>query len=148
MSYLTRHLHHYLFFSLFITASLNSAYAAKNKDAPLLIPGTTKVFAEDIIKLAEKIPELLLIDARIPSDRKQGYIEGSISLPDINTNCASLAKIIPAKKTPVLFYCNGVKCGRSVKSSRIALKCGYNNIYWFRGGYEEWKNKKFPFIKK
>ncbi|MFK5912994.1 MAG: rhodanese-like domain-containing protein [Woeseiaceae bacterium] len=147
MSYFIKHLQHYFTISLFIVASLHSAYAAKIKDAPLLIPGTTKVFAEDVLQLAEKIPELLIIDARIHSDRKQGYIEGSISLPDINTNCASLAKIIPTKKAPVLFYCNGVKCGRSVKSSKIALKCGYNNIYWFRGGYEEWKNKNFPFIK-
>lgn len=134
-------------FLLFI-AIFNTSHAAEAKDAPMLIPGTTKVFAEDLLDLAEKNPDILLIDARIRSDRKQGYIEGSISLPDIETNCASLAKVISKKKAPVLFYCNGVKCGRSVNSSRVALKCGYNNIYWFRGGFEEWKNKKLPFIKK
>ena len=133
---------------LLLIATINTTYAAEAKDAPLLIPGTTKVFAEDLLDLAEKIPNLLLIDARIPSDRKQGYIEGSISLPDIETNCASLAKVISKKKAPILFYCNGVKCGRSVISSQVALKCGYSNIYWFRGGFEEWKNKKLPFIKK
>lgn len=132
---------------LFIAIS-NTSYADEAKDAPMLIPGTTKVFAEDLLDLAEKYPDILLIDARIRSDRKQGYIEGSISLPDIETNCASLSKVISKKKAPVLFYCNGVKCGRSVNSSRVALKCGYNNIYWFRGGFEEWKNKKLPFIKK
>lgn len=132
---------------LLVTVSSNIAYAAEKKDAPQLIPGTTKVFAEDLLDLAEKIPNLLLIDARIQTDRRQGYIEGSISLPDIETNCASLAKVIPKKITPVLFYCNGVKCGRSVISSKTALKCGYNNIYWFRGGFEEWKAKKLPFIK-
>lgn len=131
-----------------IIVSINASYAAEVKDAPLLIPGTNKVFAEGLLDLAEKIPNLLIIDARIRSDRKQGYIEGSISLPDIETNCESLAKVIPEKIAPVLFYCNGVKCGRSVKSSRIALKCGYNNIYWFRGGFEEWTAKHLPFIKK
>lgn len=147
MSRLTRKVLYPIIASILVFVSSNTVYAAEAKDAPLLIPGTTKVFAEDLLDLAEKIPNLLLIDARIQSDRKQGYIEGSISLPDIKTNCASLAKVIPKKITPVLFYCNGVKCGRSVNSSKTALKCGYNNIYWFRGGFEEWKAKKFPFIK-
>ena len=132
---------------IFLLFVISSVSAAENKDAPNSISGTTKVFAEDVIDLAEKIPNLLIIDARIHSDRRQGYIEGSVSLPDIETNCKSLAKVIPKKITPVLFYCNGVKCGRSVVSSRVALKCGYNTIYWFRGGYEEWKAKGFPSVK-
>lgn len=133
--------------SSLLVAGMNLSYSAEKKDAPLLILGTTKVSAEGVLDLVAKIPELLIIDARIRADRKQGYIEGSLSLPDIATNCTSLAKVIPKKNVPVLFYCNGVKCGRSVKSSRIALKCGYNNIYWFRGGYAEWKAKNYPFIK-
>ena len=130
-----------------IIINIQLSHADEMKDSPLLIPGTTKVFAEDIQQLAEKYPDLILIDARIHADRKQGYIEGSISLPDITTTCTTLAKIIPTKKSPLLIYCNGIKCGRSVESSKIALKCGYNKIYWFRGGFEEWKAKKFPVIK-
>jgi rhodanese-related sulfurtransferase len=110
------------------------------------IPGTTLVDAEGVIALAAKTPDLLIIDARIAGDRKHGYIEGSISLPDQQTNCASLAKIIPKKTSPTLLYCNGVNCGRSVISTRIALKCGYTNLYWFRGGYEEWLAKSYPFV--
>lgn len=147
MLHATKQTLYYILVSFLITAGASTTYAGEKKDAPLLIPGTIKVSAEDVIDLAGKIPDLLIIDARIRSDRNQGYIEGSVSLPDIETNCAQLGKIIPAKKAPVLFYCNGVKCGRSVKSSKIALECGYDNIYWFRGGFEEWKDKDFPFIK-
>lgn len=131
---------------LWFSLGTTSCFAEQLK-APDKIPGTKKVVAEDIFELVEKIPNLLIIDARIRMDRKQGYIEGSVSLPDLETNCKSLAKEIPDKHTAVLFYCNGVKCGRSVKSSRKALKCGYDNIYWFRGGFEEWKQKGFPYIK-
>jgi len=138
---------HFILSLWMMVFSINSGYSAKAKDAPLLIPGTTKVSAEGVLELAAKIPALLIIDARIRVDRKQGYIEGSISLPDIETSCASLAKVISKKTAPVLFYCNGVKCGRSVVSSKVALKCGYNNIYWFRGGYAEWVAKNYPFIK-
>lgn len=115
-------------------------------DIPNNIPGTTLVDAEEVIALAAKTPNLVIIDARIEGDRKHGYIEGSVSLPDPQTNCASLAKVIPKKNTPTLIYCNGVKCGRSVISSRIALKCGYTKLYWFRGGFEEWLAKDYPYV--
>jgi rhodanese-related sulfurtransferase len=135
-----------LILTLFLTLPV-FAQAEKKVDYPDSIPGTTKVDAEKLLDLANTIPNLIIIDARITKDRAQGYIEGSVSLQDIDTNCDSLAKKIPEKTTPVLFYCNGPKCGRSVKSSRKALKCGYTNIYWFRGGFEEWKNKNYPFLK-
>lgn len=115
--------------------------------SPETNPGMIKVDAEGVLQLAEKMPGLILVDSRIAMDRQQGYIEGSISLPDTDTNCHSLARILPAKTSPVLFYCNGPKCGRSVKALKIALECGYRQLYWFRGGFEEWKQKKFPYLK-
>ncbi|HEC30122.1 MAG TPA: rhodanese-like domain-containing protein [Gammaproteobacteria bacterium] len=130
-----------------LIAGMQSSIFAEKKLAPENIPGTTRVSAEEVLDLFGKIDDLLIIDARIRMDRKHGYIEGSISLPDVETNCATLKKLIKKKDSPVLFYCNGIKCGRSVKSSRVALKCGYNNIYWFRGGFEEWKSKNLPFVK-
>lgn len=114
--------------------------------SPEVIPGVTRLDAEGVINIVEKTPDLVVIDARITIDRRQGFIEGSHSLPDIDTNCNNLDKIIPGKMQPVLFYCNGVKCGRSVKSINIAQSCGYKNIYWFRGGFEEWKAKGYPFV--
>lgn len=114
--------------------------------SPDSIPGTTRVDAEGVISIVEKVTDLVIIDARISVDRKQGFIEGSRSLPDIDTTCGTLEKVIPGKSRPVLFYCNGVKCGRSVKSINIAQACGYQKIYWFRGGFEEWKAKGYPFV--
>lgn len=137
--------------SLGLTLALCSSLAAATPPAvkvaiPDNIPGTTRVDAEGVIALAAKTPDVVIIDARIVGDRKHGYIEGSVSLPDEQTNCASLAKIIPKKSSPTLIYCNGVNCGRSVTSTRIALKCGYTKLFWFRGGYEEWLAKNYPFV--
>ncbi len=123
-----------------------AAVAAPVVPVPDQIPGVTRVDAEAVIDIAAKLPKLVIVDSRVAGDRKMGYIENSISLPDAKTNCKSLAKIIPTKTTPVLFYCNGVKCGRSVVATRTALQCGYRNIYWFRGGFEEWRAKQYPFL--
>ncbi len=139
---------YFVYISLYVAASANAVATEKKMDTPANIPGTTKIDAEDVFTLVEKFPELLIIDARIRVDRFQGYLEGSISLPDVETNCASLGKVISSKNSPVIFYCNGAKCGRSGNSSKVATKCGYKNIYWFRGGFEEWKLKNLPFIKK
>jgi rhodanese-related sulfurtransferase len=137
-----------IFFATVLVMGLAGPSPAADKVlAPETIPGTVKVDAEGLLALVEKTPNLVLIDARIRQDRQQGYIEGSVSLPDVETSCDSLKKIIPSKSSPVLFYCNGPKCGRSVTSSRLALKCGFTRVYWFRGGFEEWKHKNFPYLK-
>lgn len=115
--------------------------------SPHDIPGAIKVNAEEILKLVEQLPNLVVIDARIAGDRQQGFIEDSISLPDVETDCQALARVVPNKATPVLLYCNGPKCGRSAKSAQKALACGYTRLYWFRGGFEEWRAKNYPVVK-
>ena len=141
----------FLYFA--VTICVTTILAATIIDAPAFaqtspdkIEGSTIVNAEEFIELVGKIPKLLVIDSRIHGDRKQGYIEGSVSLPDVDTNCDSLSKVIPQKDSPTMYYCNGVKCGRSAKAITIALSCGYSNIYWFRGGFEEWLAKGYPYL--
>ena len=129
---------------LLLILSSGSAIAEKEK-VPEQIEGAKKVSSENLITLAETLPELIIIDARITKDRTHGYIEGSISLPNTKTDCSTLSKVVKTLNTPTVYYCNGPKCGRSVKSIHIALKCGYNNIYWYRGGFEDWKEQNYPF---
>ncbi len=122
---------------------LTSSAAANNYTSPDNIKGSTRINAETLINLARNNEELVIIDSRIQSDRRQGYISGSISLPDTQTSCHSLHSTLEKKDKPVVFYCNGPKCRRSDRSVQIAIDCGYSNIFWFRGGYEEWQNKHY-----
>jgi rhodanese-related sulfurtransferase len=125
----------------------SSLAVAEKADVPETLAGTTKVTAEEVIELIESSDGLVVIDARKSSDREKGWIEGSVGLPNTDTNADSLAKVLPSKATPVVFYCNGVKCGRSFKSAEIAIAEGYSKIYWFRGGMEEWEAKGLPVVK-
>ncbi|MDH5544846.1 MAG: rhodanese-like domain-containing protein [Gammaproteobacteria bacterium] len=119
---------------------------AEKKEVPPFIDGTTRVSAEDLIELVEGSPQLVILDARKKSDFQKGFIEGAISLPNTETTKDSLAKHVKSKTTPIVFYCNGVKCGRSVKSAKVALAAGYKKVYWFRGGMEEWEAKGLPVV--
>jgi len=112
--------------------------------SPETIEGTQKINAERLIALVDQYRGLMIIDSRIVSDRKLGYIPGSISLPDTDTSCESLSKIIAEKSNPVVFYCNGPRCRRSDNAVVIAATCGYSNIYWFRGGIEAWTAAHYP----
>ena len=111
--------------------------------SPDTIEGSTKINSEALIQLARDNDDLVIIDSRIRSDRRQGYIAGSISLPDTETSCSSLFPIIDKKNTTTVFYCNGPKCRRSDRAIVIARGCGYTNLYWFRGGFEEWQDKSY-----
>jgi rhodanese-related sulfurtransferase len=111
--------------------------------SPDAIEGSTTIDAEALIQLANEHDDLVIIDSRIQSDRRQGYIANSISLPDIGTDCTTLFRVIHRKDTPTVFYCNGPRCQRSDHAIKIARECGYTNIYWFRGGFEEWISKQY-----
>ena len=114
---------------------------------PEQIAGVRTLTAEQVIELMTQENPPLMIDARINRDREYGYIESSISLPDIETNCQTLKTVTPDKSRQLLFYCNGVQCGRSVVSIKVARSCGYHNLVWFRGGFAEWKEKGYQYIK-
>lgn len=142
--------------TLFVIAAIlsNSAFAKETPNltklkvvVPENIAGVNTVSAEQVIEILTSDRPPLLIDARIKEDRSYGYIESSISLPDIATNCNTLEKITTDKKQQLMFYCNGVQCGRSVVSIKIARSCGYHNLSWFRGGFAEWKEKGYQYIK-
>jgi len=138
--------HHRIF--VFIALLLSAGTAPGDSYlSPDSIDGSTKIDAETLIKLAREHNDLVIIDSRIRSDLRQGFITGAISLPDTETRCETLARIIPRMDTPVVFYCNGPKCRRSDRAVMIARDCGYRDIYWFRGGFEEWLDKKYMISK-
>ncbi len=114
---------------------------------PEKIPGVETVSAEQLIKVLTSEQPPLLIDARIKSDRLHGYIESSVGLPDIETNCDTLKNVTADKSRHLMFYCNGVQCGRSVVSIKIARSCGYHHLSWFKGGFAEWNKKGYQYIK-
>jgi rhodanese-related sulfurtransferase len=121
-------------------------HAAGTYTSPSAIAGARTIDAEQLIALVERDPDVVLIDARIDEDRADGYIEGSVNLVDARTDCDSLAGLLPTRATPVVFYCNGARCDRSDHSVRIAVDCGYQQVYWFRGGIEEWRAKEYPLL--
>lgn len=79
-------------------------------------------------------------------DRKQGYSQDLVSMPDVETSCGSLRELPALSAASAMFYCVGVRCGRSVIALEIAKGCGYTQLCRFRGGFEEWRRQGYPFL--
>lgn len=121
--------------------------AAAAQDAPMEVAGAKTVNAREIISLIEKTPNLVILDNRQPQDFAGGHIEGAVRLLDTDVNSDSLAKAISTKATPVLFYCNGLKCGRAAKAAEAAGKMGYTAVYYYALGMDEWRALGLPLTK-
>jgi rhodanese-related sulfurtransferase len=128
---------------LLLVMPLTLAWAEK-PTAPPAIEGARKLSAEQVVALILDEPELVVIDARKDEEYAKGHIEGAISLLDTHMTPTALARHVANRDTPVLFYCNGARCLRSTNAIKKALKWGYRNLYWFRGGWVEWRDKKLP----
>ncbi len=119
------------------------AYADKPV-APEEISGATNLSAEQVVELILNTPDLVIIDARKENEYAKGHIEGAISLLNTELDEEKLSIHVKDKQTPVLFYCNGIRCKRSTDATTKALSWGYSRVYWFRGGWVEWQQKKLP----
>lgn len=123
-----------------------TATAEDKPYAPKSIPGAVGVTAEEVVDLILSKPEMIIIDSRKRSEFVKGHIEGAINLLNTSLQREDLEMVVPDKMTPVIFYCNGERCLRSSDAVRKAMEWGYRNVFWFRGGWKEWTEKRLPVI--
>lgn len=123
---------------------LNGPAWAEKPVAPEKLQGMIRVDAEETIELITNTPNLLIVDSRKENEYLKGHIQGSVSLLNTEMTLEKLSKHAPDKSTPLLFYCNGIRCLRSSKAAIQAQDWGYTLIYWFRGGWNEWVEKSMP----
>jgi rhodanese-related sulfurtransferase len=135
-------------FLAFPTLALSSG-----PQTPESISGATVVTADKAKAMADS--GVLMVDTRVANEYVEQHIKGAISIPykeksdksvhfDVRQDSFDLEKLPTDKNTSVIFYCNAGECWKSYKSSVVAIKAGYNNVYWLRGGIPEWKSKGLP----
>ena len=129
-----------------------AALAAHAQHTPETLAGATLVTADEVQKLmASGVP---VIDARVANEYAEEHIKGAKNVPykeksaksvdfDSKQDSFDLSKLPADKKAPLVIYCNAGECWKSYKASTVAMRAGYTNIHWFRGGMPEWKSKHF-----
>lgn len=118
---------------------------------PRLLPGAKVVdaqAAQELIKTGA-----LFIDTRTDAEFKAGHVPGAKLVPygeksakDADFKASEdqfdLSKLPQDKNAALVFACNGAECWKSFKASHAALKAGYTQVHWFRGGFPEWRSAK------
>lgn len=96
-----------------------------------------------------------MIDTRVANEFAEAHIKGAINVPykeksakaadfDAALDSFDLAKLPADKNAAIITQCNGAECWKSYKGAAAAVKAGYKKVYWFRGGFPEWKAKGLP----
>jgi rhodanese-related sulfurtransferase len=89
---------------------------------------------------------LTLIDTRTPEEYAEAHLPGAVNVPEKGIEKA--AEQLPEdKKTLLVLYCNGIKCG---KSKRVAAKLeplGYSNFMIYGEGIPVWEERELPLVK-
>lgn len=136
-----------------ITAADYSYVSTLGYFTPQVLEGATIVTAEQVAALMKKgVP---VYDTRVKEEYDDKHIKGARLLTyneksrkevgfDPSQDRFDLTKVSADRNAPVVFACNGAECWKSYKACLVAIKSGYKQVYWFRGGYPEWRAKGFP----
>jgi rhodanese-related sulfurtransferase len=131
---------------LALAATLCLAVPVAAQEAPMEIAGSKTVNAQEIFELVGKTPNIVILDNRKPEDFAAGHLEGAIRLIDTDVTAEALGSHVATKDTPILFYCNGVKCGRAAKATEKAVQFGYTKVYYYALGMDEWNAQRLPLV--
>ncbi len=120
---------------------------------PTSLPGARIISAAEAQDLIAKgIPVYDVRDeeeykiAHVPGARSVPYKEGSAKEVgfDPGDDQFALNRLPKDKNAPLMMYCDGTICWKSYKSATLAIQNGWKNVYWFRGGFPEWKEAGLP----
>jgi len=126
--------------TLVLVLFVSPVYAAES--APMEVEGAQRITAAEAKALFDK--GVIFVDVRGDADYNAGRIPEAEHLHvDSKLTDASLGALVK-KGGPVVFYCNGTKCGLSPKACAKAVAWGYTNVKYFRGGFPEWKAAGYP----
>ncbi len=121
---------------------------------PRVLDGVKKIVsAEEVADLMKQ--GVLVYDTRSEEEYRERHIKGARWLPyteksakevgfDSAKDAFDVVRASDNKDAPVVFACNGAECWKSYKSSVAAVKAGYKQVYWFRGGFPEWVARGYP----
>ncbi|MFN3306638.1 MAG: rhodanese-like domain-containing protein, partial [Candidatus Kapaibacteriota bacterium] len=93
-----------------------------------------------------KSPNLILIDARSPSDFEKAHIGNAINIfayeENLDVYFRNLMSIPFDEKKVIIVYCDGGSCDASHKVAKDLIQLGHKNVFVYAAGWEEWVKKE------
>jgi formylglycine-generating enzyme required for sulfatase activity len=126
---------------------------ARNPETPGTLPGA-RVVNDKFVRA--NYQKMKVYDTRRKGEYLESHIPGALSAPykekssnsavfDFSKDSFDESKYPSDKDTPVILYCNGVRCWSCYKTAFMLIRSGYTNIHWYRNnGFPGWKSKNYP----
>ena len=92
--------------------------------------------------VADKVDGLVVVDARTAQEYQEAHILNAVSIP-LSALEKDNALLNFPKNSKLVFYCNGIKCGKSGKAALIAKSIGYTDISIYAEGMPVWEEKGY-----
>lgn len=119
--------------------ALPPAFAAEQRT-----PGMKTISTEQLKELlATAKPKPLVIDSRTPEEYEEVHIKDAINIP-VSKLEKDPALLPPDRARTLVFYCNGIKCGKSKKAAKLAVERGYGDVIVYADGMPVWEEKGMP----
>jgi rhodanese-related sulfurtransferase len=125
------------------TVILGTTPVAANETPPTL-PGAKTVSADEVKPLLGKA---LILDVRRKAAFQEGHLQGAKSITHAHNKDAKsfdLSVFGGDKSVTIVIHGHGSDGWSAVDAVNTAVKAGYTNVLWLRGGYKEWTDKGLP----
>ena len=106
-------------------------------------PDYQVITTEELKQLLDIGTDMTVIDARNAAEYQEVHIKGAINIP-VKNFAQHQHKLPKNKSAKIIFYCNGIKCGKSKKAAQKSIKSGYTNIHIYASGMPVWEEKGMP----
>lgn len=142
----------HLLIGFMLVLSATIAFASDDPETPQTFTGGKIISVDEAKGLIGKAK---FFDMRKAISFGKGHVPGAVALPydqksekaenfDATKDKFDLAQLPSNKADPIVFYSDGPTGWKSYKAAVIAVRNGYTNVMWMRGGTKDWEQKNFP----
>jgi rhodanese-related sulfurtransferase len=141
-------------FTAALTIACGSNGWAAGPATPTTLEGGKVITVSDAKALLDS-KKALFIDTRSIVNFGKGHIPSAVAASykeksekdvafDAKLDTFDMKKFPKDKASPIVIYSDGPTGWKSYKASVIAVKAGYAQVHYLRGGYAEWSAQNMP----
>lgn len=105
-----------------------------------------KVITTDELKsMMDARKDFMLIDTRTKEEYQEAHVINAINIPEKQFEKIA-PEMIKQKDKMLIFYCSGVKCGKSKRTAKIAQSMGYTNLAIYNEGFPVWEERGLKIV--
>lgn len=96
---------------------------------------------DELVDLLKSNQSYVIVDTRSRDDYDKAHILGAVSVP-LNLTDSYAGKF--DKNQIIVTYCGSFQCPDSRESAMEFMRLGFKNVWDYKGGIKEWKDRGYP----